>query len=239
MQARRGVAKPVCAVIGVGPGNGSAFARRFAREGYSVALLARSRTTTKNLESELEDARAYACDATDAQSIETAFADIERNLGPVNVLIYNAGFGEWSNVEQTDPGAFEAAWRINALGCLLCARRVIPGMKGIQNPSIVIIGATASLKGNAGFTSFASAKAAQRSLAQSMARHLDPQGIHVSYVIIDGVIALPRTRTAMPDKPDGFFMNPDHIADAVFYLTTQKRSAWTFELDVRPFAERW
>jgi NAD(P)-dependent dehydrogenase (short-subunit alcohol dehydrogenase family) len=233
------VTKPVCAVVGVGAGNGSAFSRRFAREGYAVALLARSRTTTENLESELEHARAYACDATDARSINATFAGIERDLGTVNVLIYNAGSGDWSNIEHTNPAAFEAAWRINALGCLLCARRVIPGMKKLQNPSIVIIGATASLKGNAGFTSFASAKAAQRSLVQSMARHLDPQGIHVAYVIIDGVVALPRTRKAMPDKPDDFFMNPDHIADTVFYLTTQQRSAWTFELDLRPFAEKW
>ena len=127
----------------------------------------------------------------------------------------------------------------HALGCLLCARRVIPGMKNLAAPSIVVIGATASLKGNSDFTSFASAKAAQRSLAQSMARHLDPQCIHVAYVIIDGVIDLPRTRSAMPNHSDEYFMNPDHIADSVFHLTAQQRSAWTFELDLRPFAEQW
>lgn len=233
------MAKPVCAVVGVGPGNGSAFARKFAREGYAVALLARSRKVTEALESELEDARAYECDATDAQSIQIVFAGVERDLGMIGVLIYNAGSGDWSNVEATDPKKFEAAWRINALGCLLCAQWVIPGMKKVESPSIIIIGATASLKGNAGFTSFASAKAAQRSLAQSMARHLDPQGIHVAYVIIDGVLDLARTRKAMADKPDEFFMNPDHIANTVFHLTAQKRSAWTFELDLRPFGEKW
>ncbi|HKF95342.1 MAG TPA: SDR family NAD(P)-dependent oxidoreductase [Gammaproteobacteria bacterium] len=231
--------KPVCAIVGVGPGNGAAFARRFAREGYMVALLARSCSTTEALESELHDSKAYACDAIDAQSIDAAFAGIERDFGPISVLIYNAGSGDCSNVEQTDPAAFEAAWRINALGCLLCSQRVIPGMGKIKESNIVIIGATASLKGNAGFTSFASAKAAQRSLAQSMARHLDPQGIHVGYVIIDGVIDLPRTRQAMSNRSDEFFMNPNHIADAVHYLTTQQRSAWTFELDLRPFGEKW
>jgi NAD(P)-dependent dehydrogenase (short-subunit alcohol dehydrogenase family) len=233
------MAKPICAVMGVGPGNGAAFARKFAREGYAVALLARSDGTIKTLESELEDAKAYTCDATDARSVEQVIDRIERELGPVNTLIYNAGAGDWSNVEETDPRDFEAAWRINALGCLLCAQRVIPGMKKVKNPSIVIIGATASIKGNAGFTAFASAKAAQRSLAQAMARHVNPQGIHVAYVIIDGVIDLPRTRKAMTDKPDEFFMNPDHIADAVFHLTSQQRSAWTFELDLRPFGETW
>lgn len=202
-------------------------------------MLSRSETTTKQLESELEDAKAYACDATDARSAEEVFSRIERELGPVSTLIYNAGSGDWSNVEETDPGDFEAAWRINALGCLLCTQRVIPGMKKAKNPSIVIIGATASLKGSAGFTAFASAKAAQHSLAQSMARHLGPQGIHVAYVIIDGVIGLARTRKAMSDKPDEFFMKPDHIAEAVYHLTTQQRSAWTFELDVRPFGEKW
>jgi NADP-dependent 3-hydroxy acid dehydrogenase YdfG len=225
--------------MGVGPGNGAAFARQFSREGYAVALLARSENMIRALEAELQDAKAYACDATDAQSIENVFGWIEQDLGAVDTLIYNAGSGDWSNVEETDPGAFEAAWRLNALGCLLCAQRVIPGMKKSKSANIVVIGATASLKGNAGFTSFASAKAAQRSLAQSMARHLDPQGIHVAYVIIDGVIDLPRTRKAMPDKSEDFFMNPDHIAEAVFYLTTQQRSAWTFELDLRPFGETW
>jgi NAD(P)-dependent dehydrogenase (short-subunit alcohol dehydrogenase family) len=233
------MAKAVCAVVGVGPGNGAAFARKFACKGYAVALLARSCTTTGVLESKLDDAKAYAYDATDAQSIDAAFKQIEGDLGPVSVLIYNAGSGDWSNVEETDPAAFELAWRINALGCLRCVQRVIPGMKKVESPSIIVIGATASLKGNAGFTSFASAKAAQRSLAQSMARHLDPQGIHVAYVIIDGVVDLPRTRKAMPDKPDDFFMNPDHIADTVFHLTAQKHSAWTFELDLRPFGEKW
>jgi NAD(P)-dependent dehydrogenase (short-subunit alcohol dehydrogenase family) len=113
---------------------------------------------------------------------------------------------------------------------------VIPGMKKLDGAGIVIIGATASLKGNAGFTSFAAAKAAQRSLAQSMARHLGPQGIHVAYLIIDGMIDLPK---AMPDRPEEFFMNPAHIAESVFHLTAQKRSAWTFELDLRPFGEKW
>jgi NAD(P)-dependent dehydrogenase (short-subunit alcohol dehydrogenase family) len=233
------MARPVCAAVGVGPGNGSAFARKFAREGYAVALLARSHDVVGTLEPELEGARAYVCDATDAQSIASTFGRIEQDLGLVSVLIYNAGSGDWSNVEETDPADFEAAWRINALGCLLCSQRVIPGMKTAENPSIVMIGATASLRGNADFTSFASAKAAQRSLAQSMARHLDPQGIHVAYVIVDGVVDLARTRKAMPDKPDEFFMNPDHIADAVFHLSAQKRSAWTFELDLRPFGEKW
>jgi NAD(P)-dependent dehydrogenase (short-subunit alcohol dehydrogenase family) len=231
--------KPACAIVGVGLGIGRAFARRFAREGYAVALLARSREVTEALESELEDAKAYECDATDEQSIEEVFRQVERDFGLVSVLIYNAGSGDWSNVEETTPEAFEAAWRINALGCLLCAQQVIPGMKKVESPSMVIIGATASLKGNAGFTSFASAKAAQRSLAQSMARHLGPQGIHVAYVIIDGLIDIPRTREAMADKPDEFFLNPDHIADTVFHLTAQKRSAWTFELDLRPFVEKW
>jgi NAD(P)-dependent dehydrogenase (short-subunit alcohol dehydrogenase family) len=104
---------------------------------------------------------------------------------------------------------------------------------------VIVIGATASVRGGAGFAGFAPAKAAQRILAQSMARSLGPQGIHVAYVVIDGVVDIPRTRQALPDKPDTFFLKPDRIADTVFHLVQQDPSAWTFELDLRPFGERF
>jgi NAD(P)-dependent dehydrogenase (short-subunit alcohol dehydrogenase family) len=116
---------------------------------------------------------------------------------------------------------------------------VIPAMKERGQGAIVVIGATASLRGGARTTGFASAKAAQRSLAQSMARGLGPAGIHVSYVVIDGVIDLERTRSRMPDHPDDFFLKPDAIAEAVFQLTEQDSSAWSFEVDLRPYAEKW
>ncbi len=231
--------KPVCTVIGVGPGNGAAFARKFADNGYRVALLARNEEYLAELAGELVGAVAYPCDVTDTDALTGALARIRDELGPVSVLIYNAGAGQFGHVEDTSEEAFEQAWRINALGCFVAARAVIDDMRELDGPSIIVIGATASLRGGANFTTFASAKAAQRSLAQSMARHLGPDGIHVAYVVIDGVVDLPRTRAAMPDKPDEFFLQPEDIAEAVWFLAHQPRSAWTYELDVRPASESW
>ncbi len=231
--------KPTCVVVGVGPGNGVAFARKFASEGYSVALLARNQDYLTKLEGRIPASRAFVYDVRDLGKASHVFGRIKAELGPVDTLVYNAGSGQFGSIDDTTPESFESAWRVNALGCLVCAKQVIPDMRASKEGNIVIIGATASLRGGANFTAFASAKAAQRSLAQSMARHLGPDRIHVSYVIIDGVVDLERTRKMMPDKPDDFFLQPDHIAESVFLLTRQPPSAWTFELDLRPFREKW
>jgi NAD(P)-dependent dehydrogenase (short-subunit alcohol dehydrogenase family) len=231
--------KPVCAVVGVGPGNGAAFARRFAAEGYAVALLARGSELTRELASTLPGSRAYECDVTRAESVEATFGAIARELGEVRVLVYNAGAGVWGSVEEIKADDFEMAWRVNALGALLTSQSVIPSMKKAGKGSIVIIGATASRRGGAKTAAFAPAKAAQKSLAESMARHLWPAGIHVSLIVVDGVVALERTRKRMPDKPDSFFIKPEDVADVAFRLTEQNRSAWSFEVEARPFGETW
>ena len=231
--------KPVCVVAGVGPGNGVALARRFASGGYAVALLARSETALKEFEQEISGSKAFPCDMIDETAVETVFESIRQELGPVTVLVYNAGSGRWGNVDEVTAEDFANAWHVNAYGCLLAAQQVLTDMRQAKQGNIIVIGATAALRGGANFTAFASAKAAQRSLAQSLARYLGPQGIHVSYVIIDGVVDSPRTRKLMGDKPDDFFLKSDHIAESVFYLTRQPPSAWTFELDLRPFAEKW
>jgi NAD(P)-dependent dehydrogenase (short-subunit alcohol dehydrogenase family) len=229
----------VCAVVGVGPGNGAAIARRFAVEGYAIALLARTSACTQALAQELGRARAYACDVSDPAAVERAFASIKHDLGEVDVLVYNAGSGTWGSVDEVDVPAFENAWRINALGAFVASRQVIPGMRRRGAGVIVFIGATASRRGAPRTAAFAPAKAAQRSLAESMAKSLGPQGVHVAVLIIDGVVDLPRTRAAMPDKPDGFFVAPDAVAELVAHLAHQPRSAWSFEVDARPFAETW
>lgn len=233
------MAKPVCVVIGVGPGNGASFARRFAAEGHAMALLARGTDFTEKLADELSDARAYSCDAADPAQIDAVFGRIESDLGPVATMIYNAGSGVWGSIEDVAPEDFETTWRINAFGLYHAARRVIPTMKRAGSGNIVVVGATASLRGGAKFAAFASAKAAQRNLARSMARHLWPAGIHVALLIIDGVVDIPRTRERMADKPDEFFLDPDEIAAAVWHTTQQQRSAWSFEVEVRPFQEKW
>jgi NAD(P)-dependent dehydrogenase (short-subunit alcohol dehydrogenase family) len=231
--------KPVCAVVGVGPGNGAAFARRFAKEGYAVALLARSVDVTRELAAALPDARAYACDVADAASVASAFAAIRDEMGDVEVLVYNAGSGVWATIEEVKPADFEMSWRINALGALLVSQQVIAPMKKAGKGSIVFIGATASRRGVPKTVAFAPAKAAQRSLAESMARHLWPSGVHVAVIIVDGAVATPQAKKRMADKPASFFIQPDDVADTAFGLVTQGRSAWSFEVEARPFGETW
>ena len=229
----------VCVVVGVGPGNGSAIARRFAREGYDVALLARTTEATAPLAEELEGARAYTCDVTDTASVRQSFEAIEREMGPVHTLVYNAGTGNWGTVEEIAPAMLEGAFQVNALGLLVCAQQAIPAMKARSEGNIIVIGSTASRRGGARTAAFAPAKAAQRSLVESMARHLWPQRVHVALIIVDGVVDLPKTRAFMSDKPDDFFIQPDAIAETAYRLTIQPASAWSFEVEARPFGETW
>jgi NAD(P)-dependent dehydrogenase (short-subunit alcohol dehydrogenase family) len=233
------MSKPVCVVVGVGPGNGAALARRFAAGGYAVALLARSAGVLKELAAEIPEARAYECDVGDAASVKDVFARIRRDLGDADAILYNAGSGSWGSVEEITPAAFEAAWRVNALGALLVSQEAIPAMKRKGAGSIVFIGATASLRGMPKTAAFAPAKAAQRILAESMARSLWPAGIHVALVVLDGVVDLPRTRASMPGKRDDFFIKPADVAESAFWLTQQPRSAWSFAIEARPFGETW
>ncbi len=239
MKDGKGPAKPVCVVLGVGPGNGAAFARRFAAEGFAVALMARKTELIKELASTLPGARAYACDVSEASSVKNAFAEVRKELGDVDVLVYNAGTGVWGTVEEVTAADFEMSWRVNTLGGLLASKEVIPAMKAAKHGSIVFIGATASRRGNVKTAAFAPAKAAQRSLAESMARHLWPSGVHVAIVVVDGVVDLAATRQRMPGKPDAFFIKPDDVAETVFLLTQQKPSVWSFEVEARPFGETW
>jgi NADP-dependent 3-hydroxy acid dehydrogenase YdfG len=231
--------RPVCVVVGVGPGNGAAFARRFSGAGYAVALLARTVEYISALAATLPSARAYACDVTDPDSIRRTFGAIGADLGDVDVLVYNAGSGVWGSIEEVAAADLEQAFRINALGLLSAAQTIVPSMKTRNAGTIIVIGATASRRGGAKTAAFAPAKAAQRSLTESMARHLWPSGIHVGLVIIDGVVDLPRTRERMSGKPDSFFVKPDDVAETVFWLSQQPRSAWSFEVEARPFGETW
>ncbi len=231
--------KPVCVIVGVGPGNGASFARKFHQQGYQLVILARNEAYLAELSRQLDGAPFYSCDVTKVTRVESVFQKILRQFGEVDTLIYNAGAGQFKNVEDTTVEELERSWQINALGCFVACKQLLPAMIAAGRGNFVVIGATASLRGSAKAAPFASAKAAQRSLAQSMARHLGPKGIHVSYVIVDGVIDLPRTRKHLADMPDEFFLKPDDIAQSVFTLVRQPRSAWTFELDLRPFGEKW
>lgn len=231
--------KPVCVIVGVGPGNGDAFARHFSLAGYQVALLSRSTDFTSALAKEIVDSKAYSCDVTNEVSINDTFDTIRNDMGEVNTLIFNPGAGVWKSVEEITIDEFEQSWRVNALGALLVSKQVIPAMKENKSGNIIFIGATASRRGGAKTAAFAPAKAAQRSLAESMARHLGCSGIHVATVIVDAVVDTPNTRKMMPNKPDEFFMQPMDLAEIVFNLSQQKPSTWSSEIEVRPFGEVW
>ncbi len=232
------MARPVCAIIGIGPGNGAALARKFSGD-HRVALLSRSTDMSDPLARELGDARAYACDVADGASVDRAFDGIASDMGDVDTLVFNAGSGVFADVETITPAQFEQAWRVNAAGLLLASQKVIPGMKAKGRGAIIVIGATASRRGAPRTAAFAPAKAAQRSLAESMAKHLGPAGVHVAIVIIDGMVNLPRTRARMPEKSDDFFVQPEDVAATAHWLAHQPRSAWSFEVEARPFGEKW
>lgn len=231
--------KGVCVVVGAGPGNGAAIAARFSHEGYRVALCARDQQRLAEIAAKIPGSASFRYDVRDPQAAQSVFQQIRERLGPVDVLVYNAGAGAFANIDEASVEDFQAAWEVNARGLLLAAKQVLGDMRDRGGGCIIGIGATASLTGNAGFAPFASAKAAQRSLLQSMARHLGPERIHVACVILDGIVNLAATRRAMPDKPDSFFMEPKQIAESVYFLAQQPQQAWTFELDLRPFGEHW
>ncbi len=228
--------KPVCAVVGVGPQNGASFARRFASEGYAIALLSRKTEYSSKLAAEIDSAKVYACDVTDPSAVDVAFATIRAEMGEIDVLVYNAGSGVWGNIEEMNAQDFEQSWRINTMGAFLVSMQVIPSMKKKKTGSIIFIGATASLRGRSFTTAFAPAKASQRSLAQAMARHLWPSGIHVSLIIIDGGV---KSLDSDADVEAPETLDPDDIATTAYFLSQQPRSAWSFEVDVRPSQESW
>ena len=229
----------LCVITGVGAGNGASFSRRFTREGYRVVMLARNLTYLETLAKEIPGSVAMECDVRDPDAIRDVFARIHEEIGTVDTLIYNAGAGEWASIMDTSLEGMQSSWATNTLGLVACAQQVIPSMTENGEGNIMVIGATASLRGGAQSTAFASAKAAQRSVAQSMARDLGPKGIHVGYLIIDGIINIERTRERFPDRADDLFMQPDAIADSVYAMTQQDRSAWAFEIDLRPYGEKW
>lgn len=229
----------VVVVAGAGPGIGAALARRFAAEGHPVALLARRKDHADALAAEIPGARGFACDVADAASVTACFAAIGAEMGEIGTLLYNAGTGVFADVETITAEQFEASWRVNALGGFLCSREVIPAMKAAGAGTVVFIGATASRRGGKATAAFAPAKAAQRSLAESMARSLWPAGIHVALIIVDGAVDLATTRAKMPNKPDDFFVDPAGVAEIAWDLSSQTRRAWSFEVEARPFGEAW
>lgn len=232
--------RKVCAILGVGPGNGLSFANRFANVGYDVALCARTLDRVTGMASAIgHTARGYAVDVTDNSSVREGFDAIAQEQGPVDTLIYNAGNARWGNVDTIKADELLPGFDINVAGLIRCVQAVLPAMRSAGQGSVIVVGAGAALRGRPDTLGFAAAKAAQRSICQSLARQLGPEGIHVAFMVLDGVVDISSTMQRMADKPKEFFLSADGIADAALALTQQNRQAWTFELDLRPFGEQW
>lgn len=226
-------------IVGVGPGLGAALARRFARAGLRVTIAARRAGPLAALAGET-GGRALACDATDEAAVERLFAELERTTGAPALVIYNAGAFLRKSVVETDAAEFERCWRASCLGGFLVGRAAARAMLPRSEGTILFTGATASLRGGANFANLAVGKFGLRALAQSMARELGPQGIHVAHVIIDGQIA-DATRPGREPGARGAdaLLAPEAIAEAYWQLHQQQRSAWTLELDLRPWVEKF
>jgi NADP-dependent 3-hydroxy acid dehydrogenase YdfG len=232
----------VCVVVGVGEGIGAALARRFAA-GYKVALIARSAPVIGKVADEIKAAGGVALslqsDATLEAQIAATYEHITRELGSVEVLIYNGGRRPFGRLMETTPEVFEQTWRLHTLGAFLWSRQVVPAMLSRGSGSILITGATAGIRPWPTSAGFAPAKFAVRGLAQVMARDLHPQGIHVGYINVDGGVDMPLLRKVRSDSKDEDLLKPSAIADAFWYIAHQDRSAWSHELDVRPFKEKF
>jgi len=229
--------KPVAVVVGVGPGLGGALARRFAADGYAVACLARSEEAARGLAEEI-GGRAFAADATDPASLRAALAAVRETLGPVHTLLWNVGSGVFGDVDQIGLDALELALGTNATGLFVAVQDCLADLRRAGG-NVIVTGATASLRGKPFTTAFAAGKAAQRSLVESFARKLWPEGIHVALIVVDGMVGGAAAKQRFPGKDEDSFIHPEAYADAAAFLCRQHRSAWTFQLEVRPSVESW
>ena len=237
----------VCCVIGAGDATGSAIARRFAREGYTVCVARRNQEALQPLVQQIHDqggrAMAFALDARREDQVASLFNRIEAEVGPIEVVVFNVGGNVRFPILETTAQKYFKVWEMCAMAGFLAGREAARVMLPRGRGTVLFTGATASVRGAAGFAAFAGGKAALRALAQSMARELGPQGVHVAHVIIDGLIDTAFAHEHFAQRvadagPDGI-LNPDHIAEAYWWLHKQPRDAWTFELDLRPSVEQW
>ncbi len=231
--------KPLAVITGVGPGTGAALVHRFSAGGYRVAMLARGVDRLQALEAELPDVLAVPCDVADPDQLAQALARIASQAGSPQVLVHNAVGGAFGSFLDIDPAVLNTNFQVNVMALLHLARWAAPLMKAQGQGAILATGNTSALRGRAHFAGFAPTKAAQRILAESLARSLGPDGIHVAYLLIDAVIDVPWARKRHPDKPDDFFIQPAAIADELWHVAHQPRSAWSFLTEVRPYKESW
>ncbi|MDE2077258.1 MAG: SDR family NAD(P)-dependent oxidoreductase [Burkholderiales bacterium] len=237
----------VALIIGAGDATGGAIARRFAREGYITCVTRREADKLQPLIDQITQAggqaHAFGSDARKEEAVVALIERIEAEVGPIEVMVFNIGANVPCSLLEETARKYFKIWEMACFSAFLNAREVAKRMVGRQRGTMIFTGATAATRGAANFAAFAGAKHALRALAQSAARELGPKNIHVAHVIVDGAIDTEFIRTNWPDKyaekaTDGI-LNPDHIADNYWHLHSQPRDAWTFELDLRPWSERW
>jgi len=240
--------KKVALVIGAGTSLGSAVAKCFAKDGLTAVVARRTGEELATLKKEIEDfggiCHPFSLDARNEEDVTNLINKIENEIGEIEVAVYNIGANIRFGIKETTSQKYYKVWEMAAFGAFLMGREVAKKMIPRKKGTIIFTGATASVRGGDGFAAFAGAKHAKRALAQSMARELGPKGIHVAHVIIDGAIDTPWIKKLAPDyvkekkKIDGI-MNPDDIASNYIMLHKQSRNAWTQELDLRPWVEKW
>lgn len=238
--------KPIALIVGAGDHLGSAIARRFAREGYHI-VATRRRGNLDELVSEIRalgsDATAIHSDARDEEQVIQLVDDVEGDLGPIRVAVFNVGANVPYGICETTARVYRKVWEMCAFAGFLVGREVAKKMLAREQGTILFTGASASLRGSSGFAAFAGGKHALRALAQSMARELGPKGIHVAHVIVDGLIENESTKEVLGEfyasKGEDGIIQPDDLAEVYWQIHRQPRNAWTFEQDVRPFSEPW
>lgn len=231
--------KPLAIVTGVGPGTGSAVVRRFAASGYRVAMLARDKARLDALGAEIPSAVSMACDVSNSTALKQTLSEIDGRFGPPKVVVHNAVGGAFGTFQEIAPEVLRANFETNVMALFDLARQVAPRMIVAGGGSLIVTGNTSALRGKPKFAGFAPTKAAQRILAESIARDLGPKGIHVSYLVIDAVIDVPWARQRFRDAADDFFIKPTAIAEEIHHIAHQDRSAWSFLSELRPFRESW
>ncbi len=239
----------VCLVIGAGDGLGASIARAFAREGLRVCVTRRPRHTdainslAEAIRAEGGEAHAFGLDARVEGDVAAVIERIEREIGPIEALVFNIGANVRFPIVETTTQVYSKVWEMAALAGFLTSREAARGMIERGRGTMLFTGATASLRGSSGFAAFAGAKHALRALAQSLARELGPKGIHVAHIVVDGAIDGAFIRSIMPDASEKLareeILVPDEIAKNYVWLYRQQRSAWTFEMDLRPWSETW
>ncbi|MET0774442.1 MAG: SDR family oxidoreductase [Pseudomonas mandelii] len=239
--------KKVVLVVGAGDATGGAIAKRFAQEGFIACVTRRSADKLQPLVDAIKanggDAHGFACDARKEEDVIALVEQIETEIGPIEAFVFNIGANVPCSILEETARKYFKIWEMACFSGFLNAREVAKRMAKRQRGTILFTGATAGLRGAAGFAAFAGAKHGIRALAQSMARELGPMNIHVAHVVVDGAIDTDFIRNSFPEKyatrdEDGI-LNPEHIAENYWYLHSQPRDAWTFELDLRPWNERW